>query len=106
METTRTCRELLQAGVAATAGSLGVATLPAAAAALEPLDSAQAALGSTAIGGSFDVAVVGAGTAGFTAARTLIRRGLRVIVLEARNRTGGGMREWGNGGMGEIGPGG
>ncbi|MBV8202190.1 MAG: FAD-dependent oxidoreductase, partial [Acidobacteria bacterium] len=36
-----------------------------------------------------DVAVVGAGVAGLAAARELRRRGLRVIVLEARDRVGG-----------------
>jgi monoamine oxidase len=36
-----------------------------------------------------DVAVVGAGVAGLTAARELRRRGLTVVVLEARDRIGG-----------------
>jgi len=36
-----------------------------------------------------DVAVVGAGVTGLVAARELRRRGLRVIVLEARDRVGG-----------------
>jgi pseudooxynicotine oxidase len=40
----------------------------------------------------FDVAVVGAGLAGLTAARELGRRGLRVVILEARDRLGG--RAW------------
>jgi monoamine oxidase len=88
MAVKRSRRELLKAGAAATAASLGCAAFPASAA-LEPLDDAQAAMASTAAGGIFDVAVVGAGVAGFTAARTLMRGGLRVIVLEARNRTGG-----------------
>ena len=37
----------------------------------------------------FDVVIVGAGAAGLGAARTLIRGGARVIVLEARDRVGG-----------------
>lgn len=37
----------------------------------------------------FDVAVIGAGAAGIAAARELVAAGRRVIVLEARQRTGG-----------------
>ncbi|HXM70476.1 MAG TPA: FAD-dependent oxidoreductase, partial [Thermoanaerobaculia bacterium] len=36
-----------------------------------------------------DVVVVGAGVAGLAAARELRRRGLTVVVLEARDRIGG-----------------
>lgn len=36
-----------------------------------------------------DVAVIGAGMAGLTAARLLIERGRRAVVIEARNRPGG-----------------
>src|SRR5580692_4582503 len=36
-----------------------------------------------------DVIVLGAGIAGLTSARTLAERGLRVLVLEARDRVGG-----------------
>ena len=43
-------------------------------------------------GERFDVAVVGAGLAGLTAARELSARGRRVVVLEARDRLGG--RAW------------
>jgi monoamine oxidase len=37
----------------------------------------------------FDVAVIGAGMAGITAARDLSKKGLSVVVLEARDRIGG-----------------
>jgi monoamine oxidase len=43
-------------------------------------------------GERFDVAVIGAGLAGLTAARELGLRGRRVVVLEARDRLGG--RAW------------
>ena len=39
--------------------------------------------------GSYDVAVIGAGYAGITAARELAAKGWRVVVLEARPRIGG-----------------
>ena len=43
-------------------------------------------------GERFDVAVVGGGLAGLTAARELATRGRRIVVLEARDRLGG--RAW------------
>ena len=48
-----------------------------------------------------DFVVVGAGLAGLTAAREIVRAGRSVIVLEARNRTGGRVLNHGLGG-GEI----
>lgn len=68
-------------------GVLTAATAVAAHTVLRP-PSASAAPARTAS----DVIVVGAGFAGVTAARALRRRGLRVRVLEARNRIGG--RTW------------
>ncbi|KJQ53102.1 flavin monoamine oxidase family protein [Microbacterium sp. SA39] len=41
--------------------------------------------------GTYDVIVIGAGSAGMAAARELMDAGKRVIVLEARDRTGGRM---------------
>ncbi|GAA2683283.1 MULTISPECIES: NAD(P)/FAD-dependent oxidoreductase [Actinosynnema] len=73
-----TRRSLLR-GLAATAVAAGApALLPA---------RASAARRTT-----HDVVVVGAGFAGATAARELARKGLRVLVLEARGRVGG--RVW------------
>ena len=40
----------------------------------------------------YDVIVIGAGVAGLEAARRLARRGLRIIVVEARSRLGGRIR--------------
>lgn len=38
---------------------------------------------------TFDVVVIGAGPAGLSAARELVKKGVRVVVLEARDRIGG-----------------
>ncbi|KRE91105.1 flavin monoamine oxidase family protein [Arthrobacter sp. Soil764] len=47
---------------------------------------------STSVNATLDVVVVGAGFAGLTAARELTRQGLKVRVVEARDRIGG--RTW------------
>ncbi|MEV2275739.1 NAD(P)/FAD-dependent oxidoreductase [Nocardiopsis sp. NPDC049922] len=48
-----------------------------------------ASSGAAAPGDAWDVAVVGAGVAGLAAARNLADHGLRVVVVEARDRIGG-----------------
>lgn len=69
-------------------GGAATAATAVAAATLGPGRAGAAASGSATVAEA-DVVVVGAGLAGLTAARALVAGGARVLVLEARDRTGG-----------------
>ncbi|MER6030047.1 NAD(P)/FAD-dependent oxidoreductase [Streptomyces sp. NPDC001851] len=77
-------RVLKVAGTTALAASAGVVGANLASASSSSDDSAGK--------GSYDAIVIGAGFAGVTAARELRAKGLRPLILEARNRIGG--RTW------------
>ncbi|USP75683.1 putative flavin-containing monoamine oxidase A [Curvularia clavata] len=69
------------------------------------LSSLTALISAAAIPESVDVAIVGAGLAGLTAARDLLKAGKSVVVLEGRNRVGGKVYNYPlkNGGVTEVG---
>ena len=74
-------RDLLEAGALAGAGALAAGVA-----------EAEAARRRRPARRHADVVVIGAGFAGLTAARALVRHGRSVIVLEARDRVGGRVR--------------
>jgi monoamine oxidase len=89
MRTRRDLLKLLGAAAAATAvpssPARGAAPAPRAPAPIAPAGQAH----STRQPAALDVVIVGAGFAGLTAARALVKQGRRVVVVEARDRVGG-----------------
>ena len=89
MRTRRDLLKLLGAAAAATAvpssPARGAAPAPTAPAPIAPAGQAH----STRQPAALDVVIVGAGFAGLTAARALVKQGRRVVVVEARDRVGG-----------------
>lgn len=80
-------RTFIKTGVAATVSGLFLGDVTGG---LLPIETAQAAsVSHKSNTTSPDVIVVGAGISGLAAAHTLQKNGLKVVVLEARNRIGG-----------------
>src|SRR4051794_20318125 len=77
---------------AAAAGALGAAGVPAATA--DPFAAAAKKKARRRKVRRADVVVVGAGFAGLAAATKLVAAGRSVVVLEARDRVGGRVKNW------------